>query len=601
MRLSRNKVGLGALALGLVALGIPAIGQEKPESILPPGFGEPVISPTPSPTPTGTGSTTTPAQTQGGPTPAPSVLGEATNVAGVVPDDAATPPPIDPATLAQYELPDYARRSTALAGVVGTAEGGLQTNAFGAADGRYLAALMERLKAPIASRWVSIGLRQALASKVVTPAGVDGADFAAERAWLLLRMGESLVARAMVQSVDNDRYTPKMFEAAMQIALATADIGMVCPVVQTASSVSNDRAWVLSDAICAALSGNAQSATQIIKTARRNGTARGVDLLLAERLVGVGGKAGSVTIEWDGVDQLTIWRYGLALASHVDIPAPLFDTVSSRVQYWRAQAPTLPERQRAASAELAAAQGVLSNAALVDLYSKIEGDEDQSGAEVGVARDLRTAYADPDREARLVALRTLWGEQRSTADHYARLVLTARAATQIVPMRNSPDADRLIASMLSSGLERWALRWRDMVARGSEGWAMLALIDSGRAISRGDVDAYRGRTTDPNGVKAQMLLAGLAGLGRISSSDASTLAGSLGVDFVGANSWTRAIDRAAADDQPATVLLLAAVGMQTHNWRGVSPVAIYHIVSALQRVGMEGQARMVAVEALTRL
>lgn len=601
MRPSRNKAGIGALALGLVALGIPAIGQEKPESILPPGFGEPVVAPSPTPTPSGPSQSTAPAPVQSAARPAPSILGEATDVAGVVPDDAGTPPPIDPQQLAQYELPDYARRSTALAGVVGIPEGGLDAGAFGSADGRYLEALMGRLKAPIASRWVSIGLRQALASKVMTPTNVNGADFAAERAWLLLRMGESLVARSMVQSIDNDQYTPKLFEAAMQTALATADMAMVCPVVEPASSVSNDRAWVLTGAICAALSGDTQGASQRIRTARRNGTARGIDLLLAERLVGSGGKGGSVTIEWESVDRLTIWRYGLGMAGHADIPAPLFGTASPRVQYWRAQSPTLPERLRAASAELAAAQGVLSNAALVDLYSKIEGDEDQAGAEVAVARDLRTAYADPDREARLVALRTLWGEPRTTPEQYARLVLTARAAALIKPMGDSPDADRLIAAMLSSGLERAALRWQDQVVRGSEGWAMLALVDSGRSVSRGDVDAYRGRANDPNGVKAQMLLAGLAGLGRMAGGDATSLGGSLSVDFAMANSWTRAIDRAAAANQPATVLLLAAVGMQTHNWRGVSPVAVYHIVSALQRVGMEGQARMVAVEALTRL
>jgi len=41
--------------------------------------------------------------------------------------------------------------------------------------------------------------------------------------------------------------------------------------------------------------------------------------------------------------------------------------------------------------------------------------------------------------------------------------------------------------------------------------------------------------------------------------------------------------------------------MQTTNWHGVSPEALFRIVEAMHRVGLDGQARMVAVEALTRV
>src|SRR5471030_1681673 len=42
LRISRSKVALAALA---AALAIPALGQDKPESILPPGFGDPTPAP----------------------------------------------------------------------------------------------------------------------------------------------------------------------------------------------------------------------------------------------------------------------------------------------------------------------------------------------------------------------------------------------------------------------------------------------------------------------------------------------------------------------------------------------------------------------------
>ncbi|MFX6330792.1 hypothetical protein ABTF76_21300, partial [Acinetobacter baumannii] len=85
-----------------------------------------------------------------------------------------------------------------------------------------------------ASRWLSIGLRRTLASDVATPADVDGADFAAERAWLLVRMGEPIVARAIAQHVDTANFTPKLYEATLQAGLASADPAALCPVADAA-------------------------------------------------------------------------------------------------------------------------------------------------------------------------------------------------------------------------------------------------------------------------------------------------------------------------------------------------------------------------------
>ena len=131
-------------------------------------------------------------------------------------------------------------------------------------------------------------------------------------------------------------------------------------------------------------------------------------------------------------------------------------------------------------------------------------------------------------------------------------------------------------------------------------WAMLALVDPDRvAISYSDV----GRYTSANEavLKRQMLFAGLAGLGRMSAADINRGASGFDVPIGLDNAWTRAIAHAAIAREPATVLLLAGIGMQTRMWHGVSPVALYHIVTALRAVGQEGEARMIAAEAIARL
>ena len=84
----------------------------------------------------------------------------------------------------------------------------MRPDAFGGAGGQYLTILMKNTHAPIISRWASILLRRALLSEVDTPANVNGADWAAERAGLLLRMGEADSARLIVQSVDTADFTP---------------------------------------------------------------------------------------------------------------------------------------------------------------------------------------------------------------------------------------------------------------------------------------------------------------------------------------------------------------------------------------------------------
>lgn len=583
-------VGLTALALALVGTaGAVASAQDRPESLLPPGFDQPAPTPSATPTrppagaPAGPVATPQPAAPAGGPTPDPSPT----------PSPSAT---IDPATLAQYELPDYARRSLDWVGVAGP--DGLPADAFGRADGRFLQTLMRRLDAPIASRWLSIALRQALVSAVATPGQVNGADFAAERAWLLIRMGEARAARAVVQGVDPDNATPKLIQITMQAGLATADPAALCPYAERGYATTGESGWVLARAMCQALAAEPGPANAAITAIRRRGVVRGVDLGLAEKVVGAGADGRrAVTIEWQGIDRLTAWRWGLAAATGVDVPDELMTTAGPQVRYWRALAPVYAASARAADAERAAAQGVLSNLALVDLYGEVGDTDDTSSAASAVARDLRAAYVAPTAAERLTALKALWDEPTDPAGRYARLVLTARAAARVRPADSGDAADRLVASMLSAGLDRRALRWAGAVETGGDGWAMLMLADPRRGqLSYGDATGYtRG------GAKAAMLFAGLAGLGRLSSDDIARGADDHGLALDARDPWSRAIDAAARADQPGTVILLCAVGMQTRDWRGVRPAALYRMVAALRATGLEGYARMIAAEAIARL
>ena len=609
-------VRVGAATVGIAAAALsaygPAIGQERPESILPPGFGEPATQPSPRatanpPRPAATGAApgaATGAAAGTVPTPVSTGMVQPLPAGPSTPVASATPvatPTVDPAVLAQYEMPGFARRSLALVGPAGPREGALGADAFAGADGSYVEALMRRVAAPLPSRWLSILLRRALVARLATPDHVNGADFAAERAWLLLRMGEAVGARAVVQGVDNANYTPKLYQVAMNTALATGDPAQLCPIADAGFAATRERGWTLAQAMCAGLSAEPARAKALIAAARRRNIASGIDLQLAQKVVGAGPGGGqAVTIEWAGVNELTAWRFGLATATGVTIPDSLLATVGSQTRYWYALSPGIPLADRLASAEAAAGQGVLSAAALIDVYSAVDAANDMPTAASATANDLSAAYLGADINTRLSAMRSLWGGNDKTPP-YARLVLTSRAAARLPARLGVQDARYLVASMLTAGLDRSAARWRAAVEEGGDAWAMIALADPdlGAPLSYRELSSYSGR--GDAALKQRLFFAGLAGLGRLPADDIERAAQALDVRIGAENSWTRAIDRAAADGQQGTVVVLAAIGMQTATWHGVPPAMLYRIVGALRSVGLEGEARMIAAEALARV
>ncbi len=497
--------------------------------------------------------------------------------------------------LAEYEMPVFARRSLARIGAATEADGGLRADAFGRADGRTIERLMRRASVPLPSRWLSIILRRMLVSRLDTPDGLNGADFAAERAWLLLRMGESISARALVQSVDNADYTPKLYEVAMNAWLASSDPAGMCPLADGGLAATPGPAWKLAGPMCAALMG--QDARGALKSIRRQRVATGIDLQLAEKVIGAGPRGGqSITVDWGGVDRLTPWRFGLATATGVVVAPEMLASVGLQATVWQALSPAVPLAQRLDAADIAATRGALSNAALVDIYAAALDDDDAPSAATNLSRLISTAYTDRDAAARMGALRSIWGNEMPVP--YARLTLTARAAIRAGFNEGREDSGSIVASMLTAGLDRTAARWRRFVPRGSDGWALILVSDpdiTGRT-SYSAVTGYAG-----NELKRRFFFAGLAGLDRLSSGDIERGAAALEIPIGRENAWTRALDRAVNEDQPAMVLLLSAIGMQTDDWRGVPPAALYRIVRALRGVGMDGEARMIAAEAFTRV
>ncbi len=273
--------------------------------------------------------------------------------------------------------------------------------------------------------------------------------------------------------------------------------------------------------------------------------------------------------------------------------------MSAALRRQTATAPMLPLVQRVESADLAAEAGILSSEAMIDLYSQIYVLGDGDSAARSVAVQLRNAYVDADPAARLAALRAIWGDARG--ENFGPFVLTAYAAARMTPDEAfAGDASSLIASMLAAGLDRDAQRWSPVVDDGSIAWGILAVATPGASasISGGDISSFLGNDSSVGQQKSQMLLAGLAGLGRIDPSDAGSY--DLGINLERRSIWSNRMIQAAQADNQVLVALLAGLGMQGASWERMTALHLYHIVRALDAVGMNAEARMIAAEAVAR-
>jgi hypothetical protein len=257
--------------------------------------------------------------------------------------------------------------------------------------------------------------------------------------------------------------------------------------------------------------------------------------------------------------------------------------------------------------------GGVSSSELVDLYGRVMDEAGDVDTESPAGR-LRAAYRGDDDAARLAAMHALWDKgvgdaEPSERQRYASLIATARAAAGVTPSADrDDDYAALLGSMFSAGLDLQANRWADLIGRTSSeqadrAWAMIAVgaPRPGVTIDANRVNAIAKAAGDDGRHRVAMMVAALAAEGRLPSADAAKIAQDLGTPLAAQTAYARALDRAVTDNQPGTVAMLVATGLQTPAWSGVAPADFYRMIGALRAVGLGGEARMIAAEAMTRL
>lgn len=619
--------GVAAGAL-LFAGSTLVVAQEAPESLLPPGFGDPP-APTPAPAPAPTPSPaqpSRPAPSAGSPgTPAPDPSGAVVQPIPGGQEARPAPPASNRDILAelptleelenlstdeldellglrpQYDIPPAARRPLTRVGVIGPQEGGVPSQSLANQPGTLVAAVLDGMDGQFVSRWGHILLRRALTSRLAAPEGMEPVVFAAKRTALLNRMNEFAAARSLAQSVDTGEWNRSLTDAAVNAYLATSDILGICPAVNLQGTEREDAQWRMLQGICTSFAGESARAASDLNRVLRSGSAERIDALLAQRFAGASARGRrAVNIEWQGVEELTPWRFALANALGEEVPEELLESAPGYYRLIAATAPMLPIAQRLDGAPEAAERGILSSSAMVDLYSQAYVFAEQDSDALQGAEALRAAYVAPSPAQKLEALRAIWSDGET---RYGKMVSTAFASARYpVTSVESADAFSLLASMLSAGLDRNALAWENQVEEGSAAWALLAVARPGEggSVSSGDFDSFVDDDDSSGQRKAKLALAGLAGLGRLQGGTISDFEERLSVNLQKNSKWAQTIRRAAEVRNPTMVVLLAGLGMQGDSWARMTPAHLFEIVRSLDAVGLGAEARMIAAEAIAR-
>ena len=597
--LAKRIIGVAALTIA-AAVAMPVTGQQPadsaapaPKSLLPDDFepappraevAAPFLLPT-SPGAPGTTAGTGPAAAN-----------------GALPPLLTAPAATDPAATAEadpFAASVASGRDISVVGPLKPEAGGYGLNTFAGSRGRFLASLANRMTAPIGSRWATITLGRALLSESRVPADIIPGDWVAARTWLLVRMGEIEGAKRLVDSVPIDRYSPALYRVAGQAALAAADIYGLCPIAANGRILSKDPLWDLAVGMCAALQGDDISAADIFdRLAEDESRVDPFDVRLGERVATLAGGAGrAAIIDWNEAPPLTPFRYAVATASGVPVPAETLDKLGPARAGWLVRNPGVDAETRVALLQQAAVLGTMSTDEVVSGVAALTASDTVADSRAG---RLRIAFAGGSVADRRAALRAIIASGTGD-DRYGALIEAAPAAARLpVSPASADDSADIIAALLTAGDTRTALRWWRIAdnapdAVRARAWALLATGTGGIKATSGDFADWR-KATKASDHQAAMLLAALAGLSVADDwdSERDELLPATG------NSWTRAIAAAGAGRRTGEVIMLGATGLQGR-WQGVPPLHLYHITAALTRVGRGEEARLIAAEAVTRL
>jgi hypothetical protein len=592
--------------------GPPPESQRAAAAAPPADAAVPDISATPAPPvpppPTALTDEAAPATPAAPPAPAaPPVPAPPTALTGPAAPAPAAAAPAAPAGDESIVATPLAPPDPTWASALGDGDHPLPANFWQGTPRSLVATLLPQLGPTASPAWHDLA-RRLLLSGAAPPQGQDTPDhpsLAGLRVERLKALGEIAGARAVLDVLPSAmRNGDDLDRDQVELAFAANDVARGCRAVQDGIARQRGAWWDRALIACQALAGDQAKASL------------GLSLLREEKAPAdptfdalIDSLRGHATKLQKLPDPSPI-RVALVAAAKLPLPA---DAVAAAdlptLREW-ATNDAVPALQRLAAAERAALLGALPPQALADLYAKVEFKPEEIGAAIKqnkapeTPRDRALLFAvartGPAQTVRAKALGALLadGRKRGSFATIARVVtpLLADLPPSAALAALAPDATR---AFYVAGEAEPAAQWLAVAdPKSAPALALIARLALGEAGPAHDVDALKATLSDlvrraPD--KATLAVTLLGAFADPAAQDI-VLDNSYAGKSANATLMLNLVQAAAAKHLGETVLV-ALIVLRSDDRLTQNPLALAQAAGSLRAVGLESEARALAVEA----
>ena len=529
----------------------------------------------------------------------------------------AAPAPAVPAAPAEAPsaTPDESIKATPLApvdagwiGVLGEAAHPLPQTMWQGTPRALVAAALPRL-APTGSPVLQDLSRRLLLSNAVAPQGADAPDtpsLATLRVGRLMALGDADGALALIDALPTTMSSEDLDRDRVELRFAKDDTEGACRDVQSGIGRHQGVWWDRALIACQALAGDQAKASLGLGLLREQQAPP--DPAFDTLVTVLGGHPAKL----DKLPDAHPVLIKLLAAAKLLLPA---DAVASAdllsLRAW-ASNDAVPPLQRLAAAERAATLGALPPQALAALYGKVEFKPEELGTAIKQGKApasprerallYRVARSDPAASVRTAALANLLGDAKKRGAFITMAQVVAPILGELTPSDElasfAPDAVR---AMYAAGRAGAAQAWLAHVdGAATPALRLLTLLASGATAPGGDAalqDAVVA-VSKRDAAQGALMLSLLPELGiAVTPGDWAPLIGAPhGAAMPDFAVWTRQQEAANGKRVGETVLLTLLLARAGDHLSG-EPIVLSRAVAGLKAVGLESEARALALEA----
>ncbi len=540
-------------------------------------------------------------------------------------DTATGQPPTGQPTAPQgFEITPLEAVGTDYAGTLEPAEGGFGIDMWRGTDRVRVERLLPLLK-PTVSPILAELTRRLVLSNAASPAGKgSGASLLPPRARLLADMGLVEDAVALLKLQPPDQRDAASARLLVELSWRAGDLDGACAAVQeSVPRVPVDSFWQQATIFCQLRAGQSSEAMLGLDLLREQGEGDEAFFALADAL------DGNREAKVPPLPVVTPLYLAMARAAGVPLPAVAIREPPPLMLALFAESPDAPVEQRLIAAETAAAAGVLSPRHLIAAYTA----EPEEPGTLDTALDLPDVGSTPATRAILyqaalhaglpqqraqiiqkaLATDTLDGNYWARLQIYLPLLADIPATPELAWFAEDAARHLFAGGRLREGSawvgvaqqdpgSRWMrrrlprLRALDYLAGGNRPAPLvegLLIVPASTATSAGSADRIERvraivRSLDESQEAAPP--------GDLQASIAATTAPTPAMPQQNVNLWLD-LGEAAAKNRVGETVLLSLVGLNATGLADAEPEWLARVVTSLRRVGLEEEARRLAVEA----